>query len=117
MFRKSGALSCFVQRTKNTPCGVFFERKLFCVFLLERCADCVCAGCRVAGTYVDGFRCASGVAVVVNAIGNVANNAAIAFASVLFIFFVHHFQKLLSVSSVLLCSGLAENIHFAKMDF
>ena len=91
--RKKLVKEGFHLKTKNTPCGVFFERKLFCGLLLERRADCVCAGRCVAGADIDFFCCASGVAVVVNAIGNVANNAAVAFAGVLFIFFVHHFQK------------------------
>jgi hypothetical protein len=77
-------------KTKNTPCGVFFERELFFALLLERCADRVCAGGSVAGADVDLFGCAGGAAVVVNAVGNVANDAAVAAASVLFIFMVHH---------------------------
>lgn len=64
--------------------------ELFCCFLLERCADCVCAGGRIAGAYVDFFGCASGAAVVVNAVGYVANNSAVATAGVLFIFMIHH---------------------------
>ncbi len=73
----------------------FSERKSksVCVFLLECCADCVCAGCGVAGTYVDGCGCASAFAVVVNAVGNVANNAVIAFAGVFFVFVIHHIFK------------------------
>jgi hypothetical protein len=80
-------------KTKNTPCGVFFERKLFGVLLLEGSANSICAGCCVAGTYVDGFCCASGASVVVNAVGNVANNAVVAFAGVFFVFIIHHFSK------------------------
>jgi hypothetical protein len=80
----------FRTKTKNTPCGVFFERELFFALLLERCADRVCAGGSVAGADVDLFGCAGGAAVVVNAVGNVANDAAVAAASVLFIFMIHH---------------------------
>ena len=73
----------------------FSERKSKSVgvFLLEGSADCVCAGCCVAGTYVDGFCGASAFAVVVNAVGNVANNAVIAFAGVFFVFVIHHIFK------------------------
>ena len=69
------------------------------VLLLEGRADGVCAGGRIAGAYVDLFGCASGAAIVVNAVGNVANDAAVAAAGVLFIFMIHHNLKLLSVSS------------------
>ena len=84
----------------------FSERKSksVCVFLLECRTDCICAGCGVAGTYIDGCCCASVFAVVVNAVGNVANHAVVALAGVLFVFVIHHFKKLLSVSSYIFCT-------------
>ena len=90
----------------------FSERKSKSVgvFLLEGSADCVCAGCCVAGAYVDRFRRAGGSAVVINAVGNVTNDAVIAFAGVLFIFVIHHFQKLLSVSLLIFCAACARFI-------
>ena len=60
------------------------------VLLLEGRADGVCAGGRIAGTDVDLFSGAGAGAVVIYAVGNVANNAVVAFAGVLFIFAVHH---------------------------
>ena len=83
---------------------MYFLRGLFCALLFERSANCVCAGGSVAGAYVDCLCRAGGAAVVVNAIGNVAYNAVIAFAGVLFVFVIHHFQKLLSVSSFIFCT-------------
>ena len=68
----------------------FLKGRLFCALLFERCADRVCAGRCIAGAYVDLFCRAGGVAVVVNAVGNVANDAAVAMASVLFIFMIYH---------------------------
>ena len=82
----------------------FKKSRLFGGFLFERCADCVCAGRCVAGTYVDRFGCASRFAVMVNAVGNVANDAVIASASVLVVFIIVHFEKLLSVSSYIFCT-------------
>ena len=41
---------------------------------------------------------------MVNAVGNVANDAVIASASVLIVFIVVHFEKLLSVSSYIFCT-------------
>ena len=89
----------------------FLKNELFCVLLFESSADCVCAGRCIAGSYVDGFCRAGGAAVVVNAVGYVANNAVVALAGVLFIFMIHHFQKLLSVSSFYSLPVLGDFIH------
>ena len=48
--------------------------------LLEGCTNGVCAGVCIAGTYVDLFCGAGACAVVVNAVGNVAGNAAVCVA-------------------------------------
>ena len=45
--------------------------------LLEGCTNGVCAGVCIAGTYIDLFCGAGACAVVVNAVGNVAGNAAV----------------------------------------
>ena len=49
------------------------------VFLLEGCADGVCAGGCIAGTDVDLFRCAGAGAVMICAVGYVAGNAVVFF--------------------------------------
>ena len=50
------------------------------VFLLEGCADGVCAGGCIAGADVDFFSGAGACAVVISAVGHVAGNAVVFFA-------------------------------------
>ena len=48
--------------------------------LLEGCAHCVCAGCCVAGAYVDFFSRAGAGAIMVCAVGDIAGNTVVFFA-------------------------------------
>ena len=60
----------------------FCRQKRSIRFLLEGCADGVCAGGRVAGSDVDLFSRTGAGAVVIRAVGYVAGNAVIFFAGV-----------------------------------
>lgn len=72
------------------------------VFLLEGCADGICAGGRIAGTDVDLFGGAGAGAVVVYAVGHVAGNAGVLVAGLTGLFrrIVVHGFKILSNSKI-----------------
>ncbi len=54
--------------------------ELSCGFLLEGCANGICAGGCVAGADIDLFGCAGACAVVIDAVGYVARNTVVFFA-------------------------------------
>ena len=64
----------------------FCRQKRSIRFLLEGCADGVCAGGRVAGADVDLFSRTGAGAVVIRAVGYVAGNAVIFFAGLAGVF-------------------------------
>ena len=86
MDKKDGKARCFS----------VFQRILADVFLLEGCANGICAGICVAGAYVD-FFCGAGIgAVMVDAVGDVAGNTVVGVAGFagLFLRIVHvHFEN------------------------
>ena len=48
-------------------------------FLLEGCADSICAGGGIAGTDIDFFGCAGACAVMINTVGYITGNTVVFF--------------------------------------
>ena len=103
-------------------CNAAFAAFYSDIFLFERCADCICAACSVAGSDVYPVGFAGAVAVVINTVCNVARNAAVLLAcfasgficaeSIFFFKFhlvIFRIRKIPEVLSYHICAFLSAN--------
>lgn len=87
----------FILRKSSFAYFSFKKSRSGGAFLLKGSTNGICARGGIAGTDIYGLCRAGAVLRVIGAVGNIANNAVVAFASYLVIIFVH-LLKLLSVS-------------------